>query len=40
VSTAPLEAKTLRSDARRNRERLVSSAGELFAAEGLDVSVE
>ncbi len=40
VSTATLEGKTLRSDARRNRERLVSSAGELFAAEGLDVSVE
>jgi AcrR family transcriptional regulator len=32
--------KTLRSDARRNRERLVGSARELFAAEGVDVSVE
>jgi AcrR family transcriptional regulator len=32
--------KTLRSDARRNRERLVSSARELFAAHGVDVSVE
>ena len=33
-------AKTLRSDARRNREQLVASAHELFAASGLDVSVE
>lgn len=32
--------KTLRSDARRNRERLVASARELFAGQGLDVSVE
>jgi AcrR family transcriptional regulator len=32
--------KTLRSDAQRNRERLVASARELFAAAGLDVSVE
>ena len=32
--------KTLRSDARRNRERLVASARELFAARGIDVSVE
>lgn len=32
--------KTLRSDARRNRERLVASARELFATEGVDVSVE
>jgi AcrR family transcriptional regulator len=32
--------KTLRSDARRNRERLVASARELFAAHGVDVSVE
>jgi AcrR family transcriptional regulator len=31
---------TLRSDARRNRERLVASARELFASEGVDVSVE
>jgi len=31
---------TLRSDARRNRERLVSSARELLAAEGADVPVE
>jgi AcrR family transcriptional regulator len=33
-------AKTLRSDARRNRERLVASARELFAARGVDVPVE
>ena len=32
--------KTLRSDARRNRERLVASARELFAREGVDVPVE
>jgi AcrR family transcriptional regulator len=32
--------KALRSDARRNRERLVASARELFAAHGVDVSVE
>jgi AcrR family transcriptional regulator len=32
--------KTLRSDARRNRERLVASARDLFAARGVDVSVE
>jgi AcrR family transcriptional regulator len=32
--------KTLRSDARRNRERLVASARELFAAYGVDVPVE
>jgi AcrR family transcriptional regulator len=32
--------KSLRSDARRNRERLVASARELFAASGVDVSVE
>jgi AcrR family transcriptional regulator len=31
---------TLRSDARRNRVRLVASARELFAREGVDVSVE
>jgi AcrR family transcriptional regulator len=31
---------TLRRDARRNRERLVASARELFAREGVDVSVE
>ena len=32
--------KILRSDARRNRERLVASARELFAAHGVDVPVE
>jgi AcrR family transcriptional regulator len=43
VSTrAPAEAAPgdrLRSDARRNRERLVASARELFASEGIEVSV-
>lgn len=34
------ETKALRSDARRNRERLVASARELFAREGVDASVE
>src|SRR5919198_897826 len=39
--TAKVSAvKTLRSDARRNRERLVASARELFAAHGVDVPVE
>lgn len=39
--TAPTaDAKTLRSDARRNRERLVASARELFAVAGVDVPVE
>ena len=32
--------KTLRSDARRNRVRLVASARELFAAQGVNVPVE
>ena len=36
----PTAAKTLRSDARRNRERLVVSARELFAARGVEVSLE
>jgi len=36
----PTAAKTVRSDARRNRERLVASARELFAARGLEVPVE
>ena len=40
VSLAATETKTLRSDARRNRERLVASARELIAREGPDVSVE
>jgi AcrR family transcriptional regulator len=35
-----VSTKTLRSDARRNRERLVASARELFASEGADVPVE
>jgi AcrR family transcriptional regulator len=34
------ETRTLRSDARRNRERLVASARELFASDGVDVPVE
>ncbi len=34
------ETRTLRSDARRNRERLVACARELFATEGVDVPVE
>ncbi len=37
---ASTAAKSLRSDARRNRERLVASARALFAAAGVDVSVE
>jgi AcrR family transcriptional regulator len=40
VTASPAEAKTLRSDARRNRERLVASARELFAEAGVDVPVE
>ena len=39
VSTSTA-TKSLRSDARRNRERLVASARELFATAGVDVSVE
>ena len=38
--SAPTITKTLRSDARRNRAALVASARELFAREGVDVSVE
>jgi AcrR family transcriptional regulator len=38
VSTT--STKPLRSDARRNRERLVASARELLARDGVDVSVE
>lgn len=34
------DVKKLRSDARRNRERLVASARELFAEAGVDVPVE
>ena len=40
MASSPVDTKTLRSDARRNRERLVASAHELFAASGLDVPVE
>jgi AcrR family transcriptional regulator len=40
VPTAATAPKTLRVDARRNRERLVASARELFAKHGADVSVE
>jgi AcrR family transcriptional regulator len=40
VASSPVDTKTLRSDARRNREQLVASAHELFAASGLDVPVE
>jgi AcrR family transcriptional regulator len=38
--SAPTIAKTLRSDARRNRAALVASARELFGREGIDVPVE
>ena len=37
---SPGPTKTLRSDARRNRELLVASARELFASSGVDVPVE
>ncbi len=40
MSASIAERKTLRSDARRNRERLVAGARELFAAKGVDVPVE
>jgi AcrR family transcriptional regulator len=40
VPTSTPAAKRLRSDALRNRERLVASARELFARSGVDVSVE
>jgi AcrR family transcriptional regulator len=40
VSTTGTASKTLRSDARRNRERLVASARELFSRSGVDVPVE
>ena len=40
VASSPADTRSLRSDARRNREQLVASAHELFAASGLDVSVE
>jgi AcrR family transcriptional regulator len=38
--TVQTDTKSLRSDARRNRERLVASARELFASVGVDVPVE
>jgi AcrR family transcriptional regulator len=40
MPTATADSKTLRSDARRNREQLVASARELFARVGVDVPVE
>ncbi len=40
MTATAADARTLRSDARRNRERLVASARELFASVGVDVSVE
>jgi AcrR family transcriptional regulator len=40
MSPPPGPTKTLRSDARRNRELLVASARELFASSGVDVPVE
>jgi AcrR family transcriptional regulator len=40
VTASAAEAKTLRSDARRNRERLIASARTLFAESGVEVSVE
>jgi AcrR family transcriptional regulator len=39
-AAAAAEQRPLRSDARRNRERLVASARELFARDGIDVPVE
>jgi AcrR family transcriptional regulator len=35
-----ITTKPLRADARRNRERLLQAAGELFAEEGTEVSLE
>lgn len=40
MTASTADVKTLRSDARRNRERLVASARELFANVGVEVSVE
>jgi AcrR family transcriptional regulator len=40
VTSPETATKTLRADARRNHERLVASARELFATAGLEVSVE
>jgi AcrR family transcriptional regulator len=39
-AAAATDARALRSDARRNRERLVASARELFARDGLETTVE
>jgi AcrR family transcriptional regulator len=38
-TTSGCEAKTLRADARRNRERVLAAASDAFAAEGFDVGV-
>ncbi len=38
-TTSGGEAKTLRADARRNRERVLAAASDAFAAEGFDVGV-
>ncbi|MCS5719663.1 TetR/AcrR family transcriptional regulator [Herbiconiux sp. CPCC 205763] len=38
-NTAPEQAPALRRDARRNRERLLTAAGELLARDGTEVSV-
>ncbi len=40
MTTARTSEKTLRRDAQRNRERIVSSARSLFARDGVDVSVD
>jgi len=40
MSTAPPSEKTLRRDAQRNRERIVSSARTLFARDGVEASVD
>lgn len=40
VTSPAYDPRLLRSDARRNRERLVASARALFARKGVDVSVE
>lgn len=40
MTSSTAAPRPLRSDARRNRERLVASARELFAAHGVDVPVE
>jgi len=40
VSVADTDSKALRSDARRNRERILGSARMLLARDGVDASVE